>query len=31
MIDACAYPVATMAERGSAATVAPGMTVPDAV
>jgi succinylglutamic semialdehyde dehydrogenase len=31
MIDACAYPVATMAEQGSAATVAPGMTVPDAV
>jgi succinylglutamic semialdehyde dehydrogenase len=31
MIDACAYPVATMAEQASAATVAPGMTVPDAV
>ena len=31
MIDACAYPVATMDEQGSAATVAPGMTVPDAV
>jgi succinylglutamic semialdehyde dehydrogenase len=31
MIDACAYPVATMTEQGSAATVAPGMTVPDAV
>jgi len=31
MIDACAYPVATMAEQGSAATVAPGMAVPDAV
>ena len=31
MIDACAYPVATMAEQGSAATIAPGMTVPDAV
>ena len=31
MIDACAYPVATMAEQGSAATVAPGMTAPNAV
>ena len=31
MIDACAYPVATMSEQGSAATVAPGMTVPGAV
>ena len=31
MIDACAYPVATMAEQASAATIAPGMIVPDAV
>ncbi len=31
MIDACAYPVATMAEQASAATVAPGMTAPNAV
>ena len=31
MIDACAYPVATMAEQGSAATVAPGMTAPNAM
>ena len=31
MIDACAYPVATMAEQASAATIAPGMTAPNAV
>ena len=31
MIDSCAYPVATMVERGDAATASPGMTVPHAV
>ncbi len=31
MIDSCAYPVATMAESGDAATIPPGMTAPDRV
>jgi succinylglutamic semialdehyde dehydrogenase len=31
MIDACAYPVASMLESGDAAAVPPGMTAPDSV
>ena len=31
MIDSCAYPIATMAEAGDAATVPAGMTAPDRV
>jgi succinylglutamic semialdehyde dehydrogenase len=31
MIDACAYPVASMAEPGDAAVIPPGLTVPERI